>query len=119
MDTDSAVSHLAGALQAGEPGLTQRLVHADGHSIGKIQAPRIGDHGKSDAPVTVRFPEVQGQTGGLLAEEQPAVRGETGLLIGAGGLGGGEPQIVQRLRVTDEQFVQIFIVGNVVLEGGC
>ena len=56
------------------------------------------------------FPEGQGQSGGLLAEKEPAVRREPGLLIRAGGLGGGEPRVGGSLRMPGKKIVQVFVI---------
>ena len=50
------------------------------------------------------------QTRRLLAEEQPAALPEPGLTVILGGLGGGQPQVVRRLRVLPEEIVQALIV---------
>ena len=106
----SAPRHLAGALQARKSVLAQGLVDAHGHGVAEVQAPGVGHHGQADAPVPVLLPERQGQAGGFLAEEQPAVRREAGGLIGPGRLGGGEPQVPLRLRMAAEEVVQALVV---------
>ena len=106
----SAPGHLAGSQQARKAVLPQRLVDADGHGVAQVQAAGLADHGQADAAVPVPLPESQRQSGGLLAEEQPAVGGEPGLLIGPGRLGGGEPQVPLRLGAAAEKVLQILVI---------
>ena len=57
-----------------------------------------------------RSREVQGQTGRLFPKKEPAIRCEAGLLIRAGGLGGGEPRLRRGLGMAAGEVVQVFVI---------
>ena len=92
--------------------LAQGLVDAHRHGVAEVQAPGLGAHGQADAAVSEPLPEGLGKPGGLLAEEEPAVRRKPGLRVGPGGLGGGKPEVPGGLGMAAEQVLQVFVVEN-------
>ena len=65
------------------------------------------------AAVIVGHAEVLRQARRLLAEHQPAVRGEPGLGVVPGRFGGGQPHILRRLGIAAEKIVQPVVVVHV------
>ena len=57
--------------------LTQDLVYADGHAVGKVQASGggIADHGNPDAAVRMLVEQFFRQTGGFFPEKQVGMIG--------------------------------------------
>ena len=79
--------------RTGEPVLLQRFIGQDGHRVCQVQTSGILPHGDADAAAAVFFPQPLGQSGGLLAEHQPAVGGKACLGIVSWGFGRGQPHI--------------------------
>ena len=94
--------------QAGEALLAQSLIGQHRHGVAEVQAPGRGDHGQADAAVIVGQAERLRQARRLLAEKQPAPLPEPGLAVVLGGLGGGQPQVLRRLRAPPEEILQSF-----------
>ena len=66
--------------------MTQRLIGQDRHGVGKVEAAGVVAHGDTQAARGVGLPEVLGEAGGFLAEEEPAVILKLDLMVALGGL---------------------------------
>ena len=105
------MGHLPHPGQLREPLLPQGLIGEDRHRVGQVQAPGVRPHGDAYAPVVPPLSQLLGQSGGLLAEHEPAALPEPGLGVVPWGLGGRQPQV--RAGVDGKEVVQAVVDAQV------
>ena len=89
--------------------LPQGLIGQDSGGVGQVQASRTRNHRDADTTMIILGAEPLGQTGGLLTEEQVAVRLVTHLGIALGRFGAGQPQAIFGIWMLGKKIRQILV----------